>query len=1181
MAIEWALLAKAGLPLAGKVASSALGSLTLPWQVSWRTTRRASLHDVKIRFFRLHRVLKELDVLKAFHKGDWDHLKENETAFAELIKNEPNDAKVTMLLRILAESYMASLNPSEATVAQGQKIETLVTTTHESTNQRIDARNSDDARFEPNLRLLSRFRAEEAKNLTSTWPNITRAVAEIVISPDRKQTIEAWESRRPAWMNDLPISAECWLGNLARDYGARVAAAGFYEEAISKGAVPKTYWKAKRAMATGALDQEDLREVLAGEAPHPLSSALMSAAEGDAAGLREHLQGWQPQIPEDDCLRRLLLVDALNALKSHDEAITVAIAAADAYGTGTAHLKAAENLLARGSRRSQPNYLGDLQDGLSHALIARDVYRGWRADSTEAVLTTMRAYSLLGDNVNAWKTMLPPPEGAATEQEASNENILTESCLLAAELGKLAHARDLLTHVKDQGVVAQVQALIADSEGDTVEANTYWTTAFNHASDAGLGLSIAKRMARRGLQIPAAAWEDQARSEIGDLRLISEVFREVDGSLQRARSRQLESRHVLTSLVDFHVERGNLAEAAAIAERGARRWHDPELWLSAALFHHRQEDYAEAARCAEGSLHAGGNIWRGQTGAYRVLIEAKSGLGEVLEASEYAAQLFTQRPNDPDTQWALITCQYLAGDVEGAWDTYKNRSNEPLPRSKSEALTWLRLNRQCANQFDVDRALDLAGKWNEDEEVFANVLMAIMLSDAPGRTVSAQQRFEAALNKFNEDFPRSQFFEPQQFDADDLMGSLDQLVEKLPDYSEQEGQINEGLLPVGMAAAMHNRSYAEIILSGGAGVIYGGDPSTLETELEHINQTNTVVLDTTAMFSLVLLDDDISRILLGTFSSAMTTIEQYRDAMAAADPTTFRSELSVYKDPETGRARLRQTPADELETRKQRAKSLLELFKRTQRISNPNLLRAPDDNRLLPWLSALDLAERRDVVFWCDDRVMRSLGSHSGVKATSTLAVLEMARTTGALDPELVDVAEAVLIHNRYVGVAFNPKIYTLAAELSSWRPHGIAAAVMKHGPANADALMEFVLSAIQHVLASPEDVRDWVSVGAQWLVSVTGEPSRATEALVRWLWQLSGQSWMTPDLLVFAIEGVRSAVSKLEGVGDPLPQAMNLLYGDLAERTDERLAAQFLTGLISRTSMEDKGIVLRNILMS
>ena len=707
------------------------------------------------------------------------------------------------------------------------------------------------------------------------------------------------------------------------------------------------------------------------------------------------VRGWQTQIPEDDCLRRLFLVDALNALGSHDEAITIALATADAYGTGTAHLKAAKNLLARGSGRSQPNYLGDLQDGLSHALTARDVYRSWQADSTEAVLTTMHAYSLLGDNMNAWKTMQSAPEGTATEQEASNETILTESCLLSAELGQLAHARDLLTHVKDPGVAAQVQALIADAEGKTVEANIYWTAAFNHAADPGLGLAIAKRMARRGLKIPPAAWENQARPEIGDFRLISEVFRKVDGSLQRARSRQLESRHVLTSLVDYHVEQGNLAEAAAIAERGAKRWHDPELWLSAALFHHEREDYAEAARCAESSLHAGGNIWRGQAGAYKVLIEAKSALGQVLEASEYAAQLFTQRPDDPATQWALITCQYVAGDVEGAWDTYKNRASEPLPRSKSEVLTWLRLNRQWAKPFDAGRALDLAGQWNQDEEVCANVLMAIMLSDTPDRSVSTQQRFRAALEKFNEDFPRSQFFEPQKFDADDLMGSLDQLVEKLPDYSEQEGQINEGLLPVGMAAAMHNRSYAEIILSGGAGVIYGGDSSTLETELEHIDQTNTVVLDTTAMFSLVLLDDDISRILLGTFSSAMTTIEQYRDAMAAADPTTFRSELSVYKDPETGRARLRQTPADELETRKQRAKSLLELFKRTQRISNPILLRAPDDNRLLPWLSALDLAERRDVVFWCDDRVMRSLGSHSGVKATSTLAVPEMARTSG------------------------------------------------------------------------------------------------------------------------------------------------------------------------------------------
>ncbi|WP_159617136.1 tetratricopeptide repeat protein [Arthrobacter zhaoguopingii] len=681
MAIEWPLLAKTALPLAGQVASSALGSLTLPWQVSWRTTRRAGLYGVKVRFFRLHRLLKELEVLQAFHKGDWDHLKENEAAFAELIKHELDDAKVTTLLKILAESYVASLKPAEATAVQGQKIETLVTSTHQATSQRIDARNSDDARFEPNLRFLSRFRAVEAKDLTSIWPNVTRAVAEIVISPDPKQTIEAWASRRPAWMNDLPTAAECWLGNLARDYGARVAAAGFYEEALAKGAVPRSYWKAKQAMSAGPLDQENLQELLAGEAPHPLLSALISAAEGDAAGLREHLEGWRTQIPEDDCLRRLLLVDALNALGGHDEATTIATATADMYGTGTAHLHAAQNLLARASRRSQPNYLGDLQDGLRHALIARDVYRNCRVDSTEAVLTTMRAYSLLGDNTNAWKTLQGPPEGTATEQEASSDTILTESCLLSAELGKFTHARDLIAHVSDPGVVAQVEALVADSEGNTVEANTYWTAAFSHASDPGLGLSIASRMARKGLQIPVAAWEDRARSEIGDLRLISEVFRDVEGSLQRARSRQLESRQVLTSLIDFHVERGNLAEAAATAERGAKRWHDPELWLSAAQFHHDQEDYAEAARCAESSLHAGGNIWMGRTRAYRILIEAKSALGEVSEASEYAAQLFTQRPDDPDTQWALITCQYLAADVDGAWDTYKNRSNEPSPRS--------------------------------------------------------------------------------------------------------------------------------------------------------------------------------------------------------------------------------------------------------------------------------------------------------------------------------------------------------------------------------------------------------------------------------------------------------------------------------------------------------------------
>ncbi|MET4096950.1 hypothetical protein [Arthrobacter sp. UYCu712] len=1135
---------------------------------------------MKIRFFRLHGVLRQLDVLKAFQKGDWDQLKENEEAFAELIKNEPDDAKITALLKILIESYVANLKPSEATAAQGQRVEALVENTYQATYRHIDARNSDDATFEPNLQMLNRFRAEEARNIRSIWPNVSRAVAEIVVSPDRKQTVAAWAEQRPTWMQDLPIASMCWLGSLARDYGARTTATGFYAEAISNGAVPRSYWKAKRAMAAGPVDKVSLQEQLAGDAPHPLSNALLSAVDGDAGGMREHLQNWETGPSEDDCLRKLLLVDALDALGDHDEAITVAKAAADLYGTGSAHLTAAQRLLARGTARSQPNYLGDLQEGLRHALSARETYRKWQGDSPEAALTTMRAYSLLGDYLSGWKAMQPPPEGTATEREASDETVRTESCMLSAELGMMSRARDLLASVKDPGTIAHVKALMAESEGDTEEANRNWTEAFRHAPDPGLGLSIATRLARKGLEIPVPAWENLASPEISDLRLISDVFRKIDGSLQLARSRQLESRHVLASLINFHAEQGNITEAAATAELGAKRWHDPELWLTAAGFHHELDHNTEASRCAENSLHAGGSIWRRRTEAYRVLIEAKSAAGDILEAAEYAAQLFTEQPDDPGTQWALIKAQYLGADVEGAWDTYKNRANEPQPRSNEEVLIWLRLNRQFGNPFDINRALDLAEQ-RDDEEVRANILLSIMLSDTPSRSESTQQRFTAAYEKFRENFPASEFMEPHEINPDDLLGSFDQLMERLPDYTEQLDQINAGLLPVGMASTMRNRSYAELIISGGAGVIYGGDPSSLETELGNLENIHTAVLDTTAMHSLVLLDNETSRILLGTFSSTRTTIEQYRDVLAATDSTTFSSELAVYKDPVTGRARLSQTPAEVLEINRARSKSLLEMFKTTQRVSNPKLLRAPEDHRLLPWLSAADLAERQGLIFWCDDRVLRSIAAASGVKTVGTVAVLEMAREGGLLDPDLVDVAEAVLVQNRYVGITFNPKVYRLAAEMSVWRPQGVAAAVMKHGPTDPDELANFVLNAIRQVLHAPDDVRDWVSAFAQWLVSVTGEPNRATEALIHWLRQLSDQDWMTPDLMVFASEGVRSAANKLEGVTDPLPQAMNLLYEDLVKRTDESLAAQFLTGLVSRMNSEDRGAVLRNILMS
>lgn len=118
-----------------------------------------------------------------------------------------------------------------------------------------------------------------------------------------KRFVGPWKSRTPVApvMENFTPSSQCCLGNLAGDYGARVSAACFYEEAISKGAVPRSYQTKKPSKGCW-------------QAKHPpLSSALISAAEGDAAGLCEHLQGWQTQIPEDDCLPRLFLVDALNA----------------------------------------------------------------------------------------------------------------------------------------------------------------------------------------------------------------------------------------------------------------------------------------------------------------------------------------------------------------------------------------------------------------------------------------------------------------------------------------------------------------------------------------------------------------------------------------------------------------------------------------------------------------------------------------------------------------------------------------------------------------------------------------------------------------------------------------------------------------------------------------------------
>lgn len=1175
------LVAKVAAPIAAKAAVRGIRGGLRTLDVAWRARKKSRKEGLPIpALWAFRRFLAANDVVGTFASGSVDRL--NQLAevlrIAQLGKHWAPTVEQSQrfLVEVLLAAYTRSLPSNVATEVQVRgalaELKSYIET-HET--------RASSTEFEAALRSMPLPTADSARALEHTWPAVKRFAREFAAASDRRQALRDWVADRPTWMVGAPAPAVLWVAGLAEDLGLRSEAAGLISEALNDGASPAIYWRVRSGLFAAQETVEEQRSALLPYVElHPAARAIVSFLEGEAKSALEMLAQWEPSSPSERAFHSYLSCQLHVATEDYDSAVQIARADLRiGYARPAQYL--AERLLVRGNPRTSAWHFQQLETSLSLAIAVRDSLRTWGGPSGNAVVAAMKAAEVLGQSDRAWSLSQVEPRGEATLEEANKKDVKERALLLAAELRPLEEATQLLDSAPDSLARVQGRALLAERHDDATNAVQCWREAIARAVDPEDILGIGYQLARHGIW--AAELEqikDTLPAEVEELRLLASLNAGTPGELEALRGAARQSRPITFGLVSYLQRSEEYRQAALVAADGGERWGDADLWLVAAREYLRTDQPEPAADAARRALQVRIAGWSNEQTAHLVLIEALSLAGRWSEAADAAAIAMSWSPNSAAACWALVTCQIHLGRIRDAWETYTTIGGRPDPRNVREAAMRIGLWREFEVSEESLRVLfELADRWPESREVKLATAFALLFF--PGNlSETGRETVRTRLGALMAELP--DVFRLQEFDIEDPVGSLDRMVTDLPDTSEVDRQIGEGSLPFGMAASIHHRGLAEVLVCRTT-PLFANDSTRLEEEVSVARgvRTTEIVVDVTAVVALTYLDESLATQLMGYPGAVSAPLRQCLDVAEAVESLGHLSTMSVGRSA-GGTAVIHRISDEEATTRHRQAlevQSRFDSMRCIERTWSPRVPELGKDRDDFLWAESLDLAfSNPPQALWCDDLRVRQLGIEFGIPVFSTSALIEAMRRDGVVSDDVATHMQAVLITNGLVGGAFNRSLAETAAELEGWRPGGVATYLAWSPPAEQpESRVRFAFEALRHNVDDPSALQDWSSAVAFWLVRVGGEEN-AEGNLVVLLRMMFSQQWLTADALPFVLAGIR-AISSSRELPDPLENALRLHYQALASVIEPRLASDLLSGLFRSAASDDRSLATRIIL--
>ncbi|BBZ79150.1 hypothetical protein MANY_44870 [Mycolicibacterium anyangense] len=1183
MVVDWAAALIKVAPPAGQMAAKGLRGFLSTWIVAYTTRRQAKKRRLGVLpYWQLRKYLSTGDALEAFASGESARYHAVGRDLVGLYKppHEASDDGERQSVEVLLRCYTRALSTNEAVELQGGL-------TAQRVSSQLDERDAQrfvgEARFEENLQLMPPHRAAEARELKQDWPAVVLFVHEFVASSDRASALRSWHQDPPAWFQVRPSSAIAWFARVANDYGVREVASAAFDSAIEAGATPPAYWRTRQILMT----EGDVR--LCADALKPyaeqdtVARVIVTAAEVGNAEAAELLRPWDPQSTADKSLKCLLLSQLL-ASDDLNEAITLCESGFATLGSGACGTLQAQFQISRGTPRRTALDFADLERALEAALKARDAIRMWGGPSGRAVELAITAARLLGRDEQARSLAFAAPDGNATLAEAETEGVRRAAASLAAESNRPELARSLANSA-DPMTKHEVEALIAVFNEDRGTALTQLLEAIEHAVEPHdlerLSLEIALQGVRAPQLAKLAETQPDTSEEIG---LVADAYSGNEEALSILRTRSRSNRLIARALIGLMIDRGETKESASIAEVAGENWSDPELELFAAELHLEADDLDSAVACADKALYMASPRWVNARRAYNVLIQAHTGRRRWGQATTAAMAVLAMDPNNVSAVWAVTVCQHQMGQIEQAWKTYTEVGGAPPPRQEIEALVridlWTRFEQSPSQIGTLTSLLDQFPQSRQVKAAVTNALLFLPLrEDGDSDAVDLVRRTIAPLLEELQDI-----FIQMRIDEDDPRSALDELVRELPDTREHDQKIEQGKLPLGVAATIHRKSLTEVLSRRTDAPIFSGDSERFDVEVAAALGTlrSRVVVDLTALYTLSVLEGALSDRLLGCFLRPEAARAQVIDAIQGIDSLAGHRTMRIGRAPD-GSAFPMVISTEEAVAIHARAQRIRAQFDKlavndTVAIGHFPEIAAMGAGRFA-WIAAVDHALETHCALWCDDRMTRRMAAEKGIHVFSTHALLEALRRSGELGLSEAVSYQSMLVAQFLVGLDFRDDWLTRAAQMDGWKPRGAATYIAHCGPMpDAAPLLDFVMHSARGNLDDPESLSGWIASAAHWLVHVAGNKGAAQTNLVIFLSALLQEPWLESSKLPFVLKGIRDGIGSAD-VGDPLKDAMTRHYRLLAEEAGWVPAAQRIHDLVALTDVDDRvtaaGVVL------
>ena len=1112
-------------------------------------------------------------------------------------------------------AWRAAISSDKREVDSAQRVQEIKGDTEEILSNQKASTNA--ARQQEVEQLLTGFPYLLREPIRDLWEKSPKDVYRVIGAVGDQSTKPAsvlsdWQQAMPGWLSAASGPAKAAAAELANAYGANdLAARLFCQVAAEAGRAP--YWTARAALVLYLHDQVDAaRRALTdggvnSDTADSFARITFHLVEGDREKAEQLSSQWAPERTLDTFLRgtirvAVVFIDHDDGSGPSAESFATAIqiyrelrskipqSAAIRVGLAGCLI----GIVAAGASTDKHR---DLADAIEEAIAGRDLLRDSRNSSVKAVeLACQAAYTDFQPRKTIQMGTTVP--GEASAEEASSDAVRTLVAAASLLLGEREIAGRAILELTDPFRKAILVAMSA--EADERPAATHWRAA----------LGLARNLTERGEALLGLARTGEADpDEIESLRsedpqqaaLIDAVSAAASGNIQQAisqlRTLQGDELNAVSALASAYMQAGDAKAAADALREGAVTLNEPRLRVEAARLLYDNGDTADAIREMEALLVDSGATYALRYDCLGILAEWAAETRDWSTAQSRFRELLSLSPGDVRARWALILVLLQRGKVGEARRVWDEAAPAALEMSlPAHARAWM------AMRSDVDRAdsvrfvsavIAVAERFPYDEDVQAESIMTVLSPDSRNSAplpADAQEQFNRHCERFFTKWPQSPRL--RRYGADDVQALLAQMEELVRPSQEAKrlraeiaDQLARNTLPWAALSALTGRTYSEIIVVRGGGIIpaasYDNAESQIcfETARAALNQE--VVLDISA--GGVLLEiSDLRDKLRGQFRRLLISAQQRLDALEGERSLRGRSTSTWTYDEQNDRGRLVEVSPDVAEHRHHRAAELVTLVsgcKETAIIESARM-RAMGALAHSTWVTTIECAAQTGAYFWCDDVALRAAARSIGVPSFSTPALIDVLVGSGVVTTQEREAAIRSFIESFVGDFPIEEDRLSALASGHDWKADPVASVFSRRASwFNIISCVQIWSRLCRRAAGVDRSiVPDWLYYAMLGLSGALVDEGVRKEPASGLLGTAISFVLDDPDQVARCVIATRRGLGLPDGPSDldPLAMTVSALRANLARTMGIALATSYVSRVFSTLSPDDRMVVLQ-----